>query len=34
MNRNSKLVKKHYAWRKAEKKRLKEEKEKASNKSE
>lgn len=34
MNRNSKIVKKHYAWREAERKRLREEKEKASNKSE
>lgn len=37
MNRNSKIVKKHYAWREAERKRLREEreeKEKASKKSE
>lgn len=34
MNRNSKIVKKHYAWREAERERLKKEKEAASKKSE
>lgn len=36
MNRNSKIIKKHYAWREAERKKLREEKEKekASKKSE
>lgn len=33
MNRNSKIVKKHYAWREAERERLRKEKE-ASKKSE
>lgn len=34
MNRNAKIVKKHYAWREAEKERLRKEKEEASKKSE
>ena len=31
MNRNSKLIKKHYAWREAEKERLRKEKSEKAN---
>ena len=33
MNRNDKIIKKHYAWREAEKERLKKEKQAVSKKS-